>query len=99
MAKIRDFYLDDTYQWLRITAYILFGFAALSVVGGFYYFAKTNDFLPALAYMYLAGSIGFAFVLALIAQIALVLVSQEWNQRETIELLRQVINNQNESKE
>jgi Kef-type K+ transport system membrane component KefB len=99
MAKIRDLYLEDTYQWLRITAYVIFGFAALTVIGGFYYFAKTNDFLPSLAYMYLAASIGFAFILSLIGQIALVLVSQEWNQRETNELLRQIISNQNENKE
>lgn len=96
MAKITEIIMDEKFVALKLTAYALFVLAGAATLYGFYNFAKSNDFLPQLGYLYLGGGITFGLILAALGQICLVQVQKEWNQRETNELLAQIIKNQPE---
>ncbi len=100
MAKVTEIVMDTKYSALRALITILYILATLlivfGIIGVFTAFSSNttseNGFvLLALAPVVISFILAFNFVV--MAQIISVFIDMEWNQRETNELLQQVILN------
>jgi len=100
MAEVKPYYMHDKYSALRFIIYTNYIAAALIVLYSTYIVIGTLDANPSSGgILFALGGVVwlffvFAFGLVVTAQIISVFIDMEWNQRETIELLQQIIKNQ-----
>ncbi len=96
MPAIKEIYLDLKYRAIRWMIYIQYGIAALIVIGVLKYAIDVYEYQAGIALLSVSVGIMFAFLLVLNAQLLQLFIDIEWNQRETNELLGQIIANQPE---
>lgn len=101
MAEIKEIYMDTKYRALRALIYILYTLSGLlvffGVISGLSVLSANHSEYNPFNYLALAPVVAafiFAFNFVVMAQIITVFIDMEWNQRETNELLQQIIKNQ-----
>ncbi len=98
MPKVTPFEMPVKYPALRILITILYVAAGLFGVGGTWITLLNTGGLTPMQLAPMIIGVVFAFNFVVMAQIIKVFLDMEWNQRETNELLEQVIKNLPEQK-
>ena len=93
MAKAKTFYLEGKYQAIRWLILMQYGLAILAGIGAAIIVFKFVEEQPIVAVSAIAIAAVVAFLNILTAQMLQLFIDLEWNQRETNELLVQVIEN------
>ena len=97
MAKVIPFEMDKKYGALRTLIIVLYVLAACLLLAALISIADING-SGVMAFAPFIACVIMAFNFVVVAQIITVFIDMEWNQRETNELLEQVIKNLPEPK-